>query len=91
MALATYRLQDGVIVGPRLGVGAVEAAPCRIAAAEAVLAGQKPTAALFEAAASAAVRDVDPLDQDVELAAYKRDVVHAVVKRALTMAEGTHE
>ena len=91
MALATYRLQDGVIVGPRLGIGAVEAAPRRIAAAEAVLAGQKPTAALFEAAAAAAVRDVDPLDQDVELAAYKRDVVHAVVKRALTMAEGTHE
>src|SRR5579884_4310120 len=37
MALAAYRVEAGIIVAPRLGVGAVEAAPRRIAAAEAAL------------------------------------------------------
>src|SRR5271156_4982155 len=38
MALATFRLQDGVIVEPRVGVGGVEGRPRRISAAEALLA-----------------------------------------------------
>lgn len=88
MALATYRLKDGVIVDPRIGVGAVETSPRRIATAEAALAGQKPGAASFDAAAEAAAQAVDPIEQNAELAGYKRDVVRAVVKRALEMAEG---
>ena len=42
MALATFRLRDGVIFEPRVGVGGVEGRPRRISAAEAILAGRKP-------------------------------------------------
>jgi carbon-monoxide dehydrogenase medium subunit len=87
MALATYRLDNGRIIEPRIGVGAVEASPRRIASAESALAGQKPGAASFDAAAQAAALAVDPIEQNAELAGYKRDVVRAVVRRALEMAE----
>ena len=88
MALATYRVDsNGRIVEPRIGVGAVEASPRRIAGAEAALAGQQPGTAAFDAAAGAAALAVDPIEQNAELAGYKRDVVRAVVKRALEMAE----
>ena len=80
-----------MIVEPRIGVGAVEAAPRRIAVAEALLAGQKPSTALFEAAAAAAAENVEPIDQGSDTAAYKRDLVRAGVARALAAAEGNHE
>jgi carbon-monoxide dehydrogenase medium subunit len=79
------------IVEPRLGVGAVEAQPRRITAAEAVLDGQPPTPQLFAEAAALAAQEVEPLDQNAETADYKRDVVRAVVARALAGAEGSHE
>ena len=91
MSVAVYRLQKGVIVEPRVGVGAVEAAPRRIAAAEALLTGQKPSTTLFEAAAAAAAENVEPIDQGSDTAAYKRDLVRAGVARALAAAEGNHE
>src|SRR4029077_19886515 len=51
MALVTFRLEAGVIVEPRVGVGGVEATPRRIAAAERALAGRKPSAEAYEEAA----------------------------------------
>src|SRR5207245_4006357 len=42
MALATYRIKDGAIVEPRVGVGGAEARPRRIGEAEAALAGREP-------------------------------------------------
>jgi carbon-monoxide dehydrogenase medium subunit len=88
MALATYRLDNnGRITEPHLGVGAVEDSPRRIAEAEAVLAGVRPSTTAFAAAAEAAALAVEPIEQDAALAAYKRDVVRAVVRRALEMAE----
>src|SRR5215475_14276095 len=47
MALVTLRLQDGVIVGPRVGVGAASPHPRRIAASEELLTGRAPEAAVF--------------------------------------------
>jgi len=91
MAVAAYRLDKGVIVEARIGVGAVEASPRRIAAAEALLNGNKPSAALFEAAAAAAADDIEPLEQNADSVEFKRDVVCAVVARALAAAEGSHE
>lgn len=91
MAVAAYRLDNGVIVEPRVGVGAVEASPRRIAAAEALLNGNKPSAALFEAAAAAAASDIEPLEQNADSVEFKRDIVRAVVARALAAAEGSHE
>jgi carbon-monoxide dehydrogenase medium subunit len=88
MALATYRIDNnGRITEPHLGVGAVEGSPRRIAEAEAALAGMQPGTSAFAAAAEAAALAVEPIEQDAALVAYKRDVVRAVVRRALEMAE----
>jgi carbon-monoxide dehydrogenase medium subunit len=85
-ALATYRLADGVIVEPRIGVGAAEATPRRIAAAEAALAGQTPGDRAFRAAAEAAAAAVDPLEDFHTSADYRRDLVRALTRRALERA-----
>ncbi len=87
MSLAAYRIEGGLIVEPRVGVGAVESQPRRIPEAEAALRGHAPGAECFLAAAQAAADAVRPIDEKPELAAYKRDVVRAVVKRALEAAE----
>jgi aerobic carbon-monoxide dehydrogenase medium subunit len=87
MALATYRVEGGVIVDPRIGVGAVESQPRRIAEAEALLRGKAPGAEAFAAAADSASRVVHPIEEKPDAVAYKRDVVRAVVRRALEAAE----
>jgi carbon-monoxide dehydrogenase medium subunit len=86
MALVTYRLIDGVIAQPRVGLGGVEARPRRIAEAEAALAGKTPSDAVFRAAAEAAAEVVDPLEDLQASAAYRRDLVRAVTRRALERA-----
>lgn len=86
MALAVFRLDDGMIVKPRIGIGAVEAVPRRIAAAEVVLRGAVPGIEVFEAAAAAAAEAVDPLEDPQTEALYRRELVQAMVYRALTQA-----
>jgi aerobic carbon-monoxide dehydrogenase medium subunit len=86
MALATYRLRDGVIIEPRLGLGGAEERPRRMAQAEAVLAGQKPESELFRAAGEAAAAAVDPLEDVHADAEFRRDLVRAVTRRALERA-----
>jgi aerobic carbon-monoxide dehydrogenase medium subunit len=85
MALVTFRLADGLIVDPRVGVGA-EANPRRIAEAEAMLAGQPPGEAAFRAAAEAAADAIDPLEDIQADAVFRRDLVRAVTRRALERA-----
>jgi carbon-monoxide dehydrogenase medium subunit len=82
-ALVTYRLQGGKIAEPHVGLGGAEARPRRIAEAEAVLAGNAPGDAAFRAAANAAAAAIDPLEDHQTDAAYRRDLVRAVVRRAL--------
>ena len=86
MTLATYRIIDGLIAAPRVGIGGAEALPRRIQAAEAVLAGQPPSDELFRAAADAAARAIDPLEDIQADADYRRDLVRAVTRRALERA-----
>jgi aerobic carbon-monoxide dehydrogenase medium subunit len=86
MALATFRLQDGVIVEPRVGVGGVEGRPRRISAAEALLAGSKPDAESFRAAADAAADAVEPLEDVHSDAEFRLDLLRAVTRRALARA-----
>ncbi len=86
MALVTFRLQDGVMVEPRVGVGGAEPRPRRVSAAEAVLAGRKPEAEVFRAAAEAAAAAVDPLEDVHADAEFRLDLVRAVTKRALEQA-----
>lgn len=87
MSLAAYRVEGGVIIDPRIGVGGVESHPRRIAEAEAALKGCASGAESFQAAAEAAARAVDPIDEKPDVRTYKRDVVRAAIKRALEAAE----
>ena len=82
-ALVTYRLANGKIVEARVGVGGAEASPRRIADAEAALNGMAPGDKVFRAAAEAAALAIEPLEDHQTNAAYRRDLVRAVVRRAL--------
>jgi len=86
MALASFRIVDGVIAEPRVGLGGVEEKPRRIAEAERALNGQPPGDAAFRAAAEAAAAVVDPLEDIQANADYRRDLVRAVTRRALERA-----
>jgi aerobic carbon-monoxide dehydrogenase medium subunit len=86
MALATFQLEQGVMVGPRLGLGGVEDRPRRSAAAEAMLAGRAPETAVFRQAAEAAAASVEPLEDLQSSADYRRDLVRVVARRALERA-----
>jgi carbon-monoxide dehydrogenase medium subunit len=86
MALVTYRVRNGAMAEPRVALGGVEAQPRRIAAAEAALAGRAPGADAFVAAAEAAAIAVDPLDDAVTSAEYRRDLTQTVTRRALEQA-----
>ncbi len=82
----TFRLVDGLITEPRIGVGGAEAQPRRMLEAEAALADQVPRDAVFRAAAEAAADAVDPLEDIQADAEYRRDLVRAVTRRALERA-----
>ena len=82
-SLVTYREQGGRIADARVGVGGAEASPRRIPEAEAVLNGKAPNDAAFVAAAEAAAKAIDPLEDYQTDADYRRDLVRAVVRRAL--------
>ena len=82
-ALVSYRLQGGKIADARIGVGGAESSPRRIAEAEAAVNGKAPGGALFRAAAEAAASAIDPLVDHQTDADYRRDLVRAVVRRAL--------
>ena len=82
-SLATYRVQDGKIRDARVGVGGAESFPRRIPKAEAALNGNAATDAAFRAAADAAAKAIDPLEDHQTNADYRRDLVRAVVRRAL--------
>ena len=85
-ALAIYRLQDGKIAQARVGVGGAEAYPRRIAQAEAALNGQAPGEDVFRRAAEAAAAAIEAMEDHQTTADYRRDLVRAVVHRALAMA-----
>jgi len=82
-SLITYRLQGGKIADARVGVGGAEPSPRRIALAEDALNGQAPSDKIFRAAAEAAANAIDPLEDHQTNADYRRDLVRAVVRRAL--------
>ena len=86
MALVTFRLQDGVICEPRVAIGGVEPQPRRIADAERALAGHPAERSVFEAASAAVASAVDPLEDAVTSATYRRDLALTVTRRALEQA-----
>ncbi|HXW39867.1 MAG TPA: FAD binding domain-containing protein [Xanthobacteraceae bacterium] len=86
MALGVYRLEAGKIVAPRVALGGVEVTPRRIGEAEAALEGREPGDAAFRAAAQAATAAVDPMEDIINSAQFRRDLVLAVTRRALERA-----
>jgi aerobic carbon-monoxide dehydrogenase medium subunit len=85
-ALVTYRVEGGKIVEPRVALGGVEVNPRRIAQAERALQGAEPGDKAFRAAAAAATTAVDPMEDTVNSAQFRRDLVLAVTRRALERA-----
>jgi carbon-monoxide dehydrogenase medium subunit len=85
-ALVTYRLDNGKIVNARVGVGGAEPFPRRIAEAEATLNDKGPRDAVFRATAEAAADAIDAMEDHLTTAEYRRDLVRAVVRRALEHA-----
>ncbi|MGD9614057.1 MAG: xanthine dehydrogenase family protein subunit M [Alphaproteobacteria bacterium] len=86
MALAVLEIAGGAIVNPRLGIGGVESCPRRLVAAEAVLAGAAPSAAVFREAGAIAAASIAPLEDPQTDARYRRELVAAMVGRALALA-----
>ncbi len=81
--LVLYRLVNGRITDPRIGLAGVEPHPARIAAGEALLEGQVPDPGLVRKAANACSAAVNPMDDDHMPASYRRELVGTVVERAL--------
>ncbi|MCC6779301.1 MAG: FAD binding domain-containing protein [Hyphomicrobiales bacterium] len=86
MAVVTYRVEGGLVREPRVALGGIEAQPRRIATAEAALTGKAPSAPAFEAAAAAVAAAVDPLEDAITSADYRRDLSRTVTRRALEQA-----
>jgi carbon-monoxide dehydrogenase medium subunit len=85
-SLVSYRLQGGKIAEARVGVGGAEPFPRRIAQAEVALNGQAPGDKVFRAAAEAAAQAIEAMEDHQTSADYRRDLVRAVVRRALEQA-----
>jgi carbon-monoxide dehydrogenase medium subunit len=82
-ALVTWRSAGGKMRDVRVGIGGAEPFARRIAEAEGVLEGQAPSDALFRAAAEAAAQAVEPMEDHQTNAEYRRDLVRAMLRRAL--------
>jgi carbon-monoxide dehydrogenase medium subunit len=91
MALVTFRLADGRMTEPRVGIGGAEPKPRRLAEAEQKLAGQEPGPKIFAAAAEAAAAAVEAMEDSNYGADYRRDLVRTVTYRALERATGDRE
>jgi carbon-monoxide dehydrogenase medium subunit len=91
MAVVIYRLQDGAIAESRIAVGGAEASPRRIVEAEYALKGRQPIADSFTLAAEIAAKKVEPLDDEHTSAGYRRDLVLALVRRALEQSRDRAE
>jgi aerobic carbon-monoxide dehydrogenase medium subunit len=83
MAVTTYWLKDEKIVEPRIAVGGAEPNARRIAEAEQVLDGSAPGRETFARAAAAAAAAIDPMEDAMTSADYRRDLVRTVTRRAL--------
>jgi len=86
MCAAFLRFEDGRIVEARIGVGGAADRPSRITAAEAVLTGTGGRPDICRQAGNIAAEAIDPLEDIHASAAYRRDLVRAMVGRALDQA-----
>src|SRR5262249_40914668 len=87
MALVCYRLENGMMVDPRVAIGGAEARARRIAQAEQALRGRAPGTDVFAQAGAAAAAAIDPLEDINNTAGYRRGLVRTMVERALESAQ----
>jgi carbon-monoxide dehydrogenase medium subunit len=83
---ALASMDKDICVELRLAIGAVSPKPLRFKSGESMARGEKLTAALIERIAVDAGQSVDPIDDLRGTAAYKRHLVHVLVRRALSAA-----
>ena len=87
-AAAGLRIEQGTIWDARLALGGVAPKPWRAVAAEKILAGAVPGAAMFRRAAEAALADAKPSGDN----GFKIELARRIIVRALTLAvAGTPE
>ena len=86
MCAAFLRFEDGCIVEARIGVGGATDRPSRLAGAEAVLTGTDGGPGILRQAGNIAAETIDPLEDIHASAEYRRDLVRAMVGRALDRA-----
>ena len=87
VGLATsLTLSDGVISDARLAFTGLSDVPVRAAGAEDLLAGERPSAELFEEAARRATEDLDPPADLHGSSDYRKKVAAALVRRGLPAA-----
>jgi aerobic carbon-monoxide dehydrogenase medium subunit len=86
MCAAFLRVEDGKIVEARVGVGGAADRPLRINAAEELLIGSDGGADTRRAAGDVAAEAIEPLEDVQASAAFRRDLVRAMVGRALAQA-----
>jgi carbon-monoxide dehydrogenase medium subunit len=86
MCAAFMRFEDGRIVEARIGVGGAIDRPSRIAGAEALLTGTEGGPSMLREAGNIAAETIDPLEDIHASAEYRRDLVRAMVGRALNQA-----
>jgi carbon-monoxide dehydrogenase medium subunit len=86
MCAAFLRLEHGRVVEARIGVGGATDRPLRIAAAEAALTGTVGGPNIVREAGTIAAETIDPLEDIQASGGFRRDLVRAMVKRALDQA-----
>jgi carbon-monoxide dehydrogenase medium subunit len=86
MCAAFLRFEAGRIVEVRIGLGGATDRPSRIAAAEAVLTGTDGGPSILREAGNIAAETIDPLEDIQASAEFRRDLVRAMVGRALEQA-----
>jgi carbon-monoxide dehydrogenase medium subunit len=86
MCAAFLRFEDGRMVEARIGLGGATDRPTRIAAAEAVLTGTDGAPGILREAGNIAAETIEPLEDIHASAEYRRDLVRAMVGRALDQA-----
>ena len=86
MSAALLRFEQGRVVEARVGVGGAADRPQRIAAAEQALIGSKAGADVRREAGKIAAEAIEPLEDVQASAEYRRDLVRAMVGRALAQA-----
>ncbi len=77
---------SGAVARAGIALFGVGSTPVRIAAAEALLVGHRPTAASWAEAAATVAREVDPLEDNHATSAYRRHVAGVLTRRALEQA-----